>query len=1195
MKINKLLACLGISVVCFTAASPVYAAVAGHVQFVNGDVQITNAAGQTRMLQKGDAINEGDTLTSAQKSSAQVKMQDGGFVAVREDTRLKFDQFVFAGKEDGNEKSFFSLFKGGFRAVTGLIGRINKQNYRVTTPAATIGIRGTDHETFMITPDSPLAQVAPTGAYNKVNVGETSMTTDKGTIFVQPNQMGFAGGMNQMPQVQPVNTNVFTVAEAPTPGAKAEKKEEKEEKAGAKQEEKAAEGAKEEGKEEAKAETAAEGGATGEATQEEAPVRETAVVDAAAPGTGAAPAATTTTAVATTAVEIIAPPTVLQTQPVTTFTAGGTTLNVATGTGTAAGGQVIIPGVVAPPTLATCIAAPATAGCAAVLPTLATCTAAPATAGCTAVLPTVASCTTAPATAGCTAVLLPPAAGTYAYEVVATGGTAGAYTAVNPFGMDLAATSYLFDSTNNLVRVNTAFGGADYFTGGTAMDTWKSADGSIYMGRWQGGNLTMVDSIGTASNTALGAGSAHWIVSLQTPLNYAQTRSGTATYTLTAATAPTDALGNAGTLLNTSTITANFTSQLVDMALNIQFTGARTSTFAVTTPGGIPIFGETIWGVGTGTVACTGANCDAAGYSANLWGRFSGATASNVALAYHIIAGATDLVQGAAAFSTATTLAPMVTAAYVQTDKAGAFVTNSSSSASIFVQLDTLIAAPVDMNNTQPNPSYTDRYAGKDVNSYITYTLDGTTGIGQATTTLANGIQFGRWDSTSSQRVVVGSTSCCVAGTTPSNTPVYSHWAVGPAVNPVYLPEVLLGTAIYTIAGGTTPTITTATTPPGASLNMNSASTNLSVNFTQQLVTFNLALTVGGTPWTASATAPLQMMYWNGAKTGFKATTDYLVRTDWAQLTVTGATTGDVVGQLTGNGLDGAVLSYVLNGSVGAAAQVSGVAAFTGAAQNTATPYRIAALATIDTIPAGQANAGLTVPVERGGYNNSTSVQFDGASNAIQFNADKPFSNGSANTINIGTATPVGLGTDPVSGISWGRWQGGNLAITDLATNTTTNPANTNSHWIAGPTMTGPVDLPVSGTFNYVLAGGTAPTDSLGGVGTLNSASLTANFTAQTVAVSLNVTTPNAGNLVAAGAGIPIEQKSFFNAGTANAPNGGTNLGSLTVACPAGCPAAVLSGHLGGVFVGAGGIGAGVAYGMQKDTVIVNGVAAFHR
>ncbi|MDO8810700.1 MAG: FecR domain-containing protein, partial [Gallionella sp.] len=253
-NINKLLACLSVTIACLAGMSQVaHAAVAGHVQFVNGDVQVTNSAGQTRPAKKGDAISEGDTLTSAPSSSAQVKMRDGGFVAVRADTKMKFDQFAFDGKQDGGEKSFFSLFKGGFRAVTGLIGQANKQNYKITTPAATIGIRGTDHETFLIVPGSPLAQIAPTGAYNKVNVGETTLTTDKGTINVLPNQMGFAGGMNQAPQVQPINTKVFTVAEAAKPEAKAEKKEEKkEEQAEAKQEQKTASSDKEEKKEDKK-------------------------------------------------------------------------------------------------------------------------------------------------------------------------------------------------------------------------------------------------------------------------------------------------------------------------------------------------------------------------------------------------------------------------------------------------------------------------------------------------------------------------------------------------------------------------------------------------------------------------------------------------------------------------------------------------------------------------------------------------------------------------------------------------------------------------------------------------------------------------------------------------------------------------------------------------------------------------------
>lgn len=829
-----------------------YASVAGHVQFVNGNVQIANAAGQVHQAQKGDAVSEGDTLTSAPGATAQIKMQDGGFVAVRADTKMKFDQFVFAGKQDGNEKSFFSLFKGGFRAVTGLIGMINKQNYRIITPSATIGIRGTDHETFMITSDNPLARVAPTGAYSKVNVGETTMTTDKGTINVLPNQMGFAGGMNQLPQLQPLNTNIFTVAAAPTAGAKLDKKEGKKGSGEAGQEQQAAQG---------------------EGEQSDAPVRDSAVVDATPPAAGSIPAST------------------------------------APAIGEGAGVALFVPEVT---------------------------------------------------------VLVPPV-------------------------------------------------------------------------------------------------------------------------TLTAG----------GQVIN----------------LNNQ----------TTTP-------------------------------------------------------------------VATGVAPAGTvAAYVQTDLAGAFVTASADYMFPFADLNTLLAKPADLNNALPNPSFTDRYAGKDPASYITNILSGTTTVGQAATTIAaTGIQFGRYNSTQATKLVVGNTNCCVAGTTLSPATVFSHWIVGPAVDPVYLPEVLTATnAVYAFAGATVPTTAFSGGPT-------LTSATLSVNFAQQLVSLNLALTVGAAPWTASTVTPLEMMYWNNAKVGFRATT--VASPGWGTLVVTGATGGYVVGQLTGSGLNGAILSYVLSGG---SDQVAGVVAFTGTAQNTATPYRIAGLSGIDWNPPANVS-NIPIPGTLGGYTNAGTVLADAAGNVTQFNASQPFTNGAGITVGIGTATAAGLGTDPVSGISWGRWVGGTLSKTDLATNITTAHQNTavgsgaplSSHWIASPTLTGPVTLPVTGIFNYVLAGGTAPTDSMGGTGTLNSASLSANFAAQTMSLGLNVTTPNAGNLIASAANLPIEQKSMFNASTVGAQQG-SNPGSLTVT---GSMAGTPQGHIGGAFVGAGGIGAAMVYGLVSGNgVIVNGVTAFHR
>jgi FecR protein len=197
------------------ASNGVFAGVAGHVMFVSGEVSQLSSASKTHLLKKGDAINEGDTLTSAPSASAQIKMEDGGLIALRSDTQLKFDQFNFNGQQDGTEKSFVSLLKGGFRAVTGLIGKVNKNNYRITTPSATIGIRGTDHETYVIVSGSAMATTSPVGTYNKVNTGETSMSNNMGVMTVLPNQMCFVGSVNDMPVIQAMDTHIFNVTPAP--------------------------------------------------------------------------------------------------------------------------------------------------------------------------------------------------------------------------------------------------------------------------------------------------------------------------------------------------------------------------------------------------------------------------------------------------------------------------------------------------------------------------------------------------------------------------------------------------------------------------------------------------------------------------------------------------------------------------------------------------------------------------------------------------------------------------------------------------------------------------------------------------------------------------------------------------------------------------------------------------------------------
>lgn len=167
---------------------------AGFIQFINGEGRVILVNGGERAAVKGFELNEGDTVVTANGATMQLRMTDDGLIAVRADTRLKIDTYRYSGREDGSERGILELVRGGFRTLTGVIGRTNKRNFLVRAPNATIGIRGTDHEIVHIPVPAPgETPLGVAGTYNKVNVGETFMETPSGRLDLGPNQVGFAG------------------------------------------------------------------------------------------------------------------------------------------------------------------------------------------------------------------------------------------------------------------------------------------------------------------------------------------------------------------------------------------------------------------------------------------------------------------------------------------------------------------------------------------------------------------------------------------------------------------------------------------------------------------------------------------------------------------------------------------------------------------------------------------------------------------------------------------------------------------------------------------------------------------------------------------------------------------------------------------------------------------------------------------
>ena len=188
---------------------------AGAFQFVSGEVKIVRPDGREIVAVKGSRILEGDTVITGANGNAQLLMADEALISLRPDSSLRFDAYRYSGKADGDEKGVLGLLKGGFRALTGLIGRVNRSNYLVRTPTATIGIRGTDHEPFFIPPAGwSGAPGAEPGTYNKVNSGSTFIQTEGGSIELGANQVGFAP---PNPQAQPTRLDRVPDFMRPTP------------------------------------------------------------------------------------------------------------------------------------------------------------------------------------------------------------------------------------------------------------------------------------------------------------------------------------------------------------------------------------------------------------------------------------------------------------------------------------------------------------------------------------------------------------------------------------------------------------------------------------------------------------------------------------------------------------------------------------------------------------------------------------------------------------------------------------------------------------------------------------------------------------------------------------------------------------------------------------------------------------------
>ncbi|GAB6068927.1 hypothetical protein JCM30760_00240 [Thiomicrorhabdus hydrogeniphila] len=151
----------------FLITTQVYASV-GKVTALNGSA-IVERSNEVIKAKIGLPIQQQDTVVTHDKTQLQMIFNDSTIISLGKNTIFRVAQFSFNTTDSQNQQVEFSLNKGVMKSVTGKIGKKTPANFKVKTPNATIGVKGT---TFTL----------------NTNAKFTQLTTLKGATFYYDNK-----------------------------------------------------------------------------------------------------------------------------------------------------------------------------------------------------------------------------------------------------------------------------------------------------------------------------------------------------------------------------------------------------------------------------------------------------------------------------------------------------------------------------------------------------------------------------------------------------------------------------------------------------------------------------------------------------------------------------------------------------------------------------------------------------------------------------------------------------------------------------------------------------------------------------------------------------------------------------------------------------------------------------------------------
>jgi hypothetical protein len=146
-----------------------------------GTTMLVRGASYSTPVRANVPIRSGDRIRTGTDGRVQLRFTDGALISIQPGSDFRVEAYAF---DASRQRGFFELVQGSMRAVSGSIGKRDRDDWRLRTPTATIGIRGTEFTVDHAACTTACPAGVDPGLVVVVVAGRVAVTTEAGSIEV---------------------------------------------------------------------------------------------------------------------------------------------------------------------------------------------------------------------------------------------------------------------------------------------------------------------------------------------------------------------------------------------------------------------------------------------------------------------------------------------------------------------------------------------------------------------------------------------------------------------------------------------------------------------------------------------------------------------------------------------------------------------------------------------------------------------------------------------------------------------------------------------------------------------------------------------------------------------------------------------------------------------------------------------------